>query len=273
MRFKGLLLSVLIVLTSVFSLAQTDHDCIPNRPNPPMAINDFASILSPITKAELEEKLRALDRNHSVGVTVVTVNEICGDRASFTYNIGETWGVGDKKFNNGIVVMVKPKIGNESGQAFIAVGYGLEGALPDAIAKRIVELEMIPEFRQENYDKGISNAIDVIIEIAQGEYSADDYAKKNQEDFPWGIIFIPLIIFGFFIFALVQNAKSYAIGHNVDFWTALLIILQTSGNSSGRGGYGRGGFGGFGGGSSGGGGGFGGFGGGSFGGGGAGGSW
>jgi uncharacterized protein len=94
----------------------------------------------------LEETLVQFDRETSTQVVVVTVSSLQGyDKADFAYRIGESWGVGQKDRNNGVIVLIKPKISNEPGQVYIAVGYGLEAVIPDAVANRlIVNNEMIP---------------------------------------------------------------------------------------------------------------------------------
>ncbi len=112
---------------------------------------------------------------------VVTVTELCGyDPATFSFELGERWGVGQKKFDNGVVIMVKPFGGQGQRHAFIAVGYGLEAVIPDAIAKRIVELEMIPEFKKKNFDQGILNGVVNVMSLASGEYTASEYAKRSK---------------------------------------------------------------------------------------------
>src|SRR5699024_8396783 len=129
-----------------FTFSQAHSDCIPERPNPPRLVNDLAQILTSQQNKALEYQLVQFARNTSNQIVVVTVDSICGDMALFTYQIGQNWGVGNQKFDNGVVIMIKPKKEHALGKAFIAVGYGLEGALPDAIAKQIVENEMLPSF-------------------------------------------------------------------------------------------------------------------------------
>ena len=81
--------------------------------------------------------------------------------------MGEKWGIGSEKFDNGILVLLKPKTSDSKGEVFIAVGYGLEGVVPDATAKRIVENEMIPMFRENNMYGGIEKATDVLIDLTR----------------------------------------------------------------------------------------------------------
>lgn len=255
----------LLLLTLPFSgLLAVD---IPPRPVPPRLVNDLSNTLSSAQISRLEQKLIRYNDTTSNQIVVVLISDL-GMRpvADFAYAIGENWGVGQKGQNNGAVILVKPKAPGSRGQAFIATGYGLEGAIPDALAKRIVEQEMIPSFKQDDYYGGIDQAINTMMALASGEYSADEYA---QDEVPaaWFVpIFVLLIVF----FMMKSARSSNHIGgkkSNLPFWTALFLASQMSSRHSGS-------FKGFSGGSGfGGGGGFGGFGGGSFGGGGAGGSW
>lgn len=243
---------------------------IPQRPDPPRLVNDFSGVLSKSQVNSLESKLRAFNDTTSNQIAIVIVNSLNNyDPASFAYEIGETWGVGQGNFNNGVVVLIKPKTSSsDRGKAFIAVGYGLEPAIPDALAKRIVENEMIPNFEQNDYYKGLDKATDVLMQLASGEISEEGYNKSKENS---GILaFLPFIIIGI-IFLLIRASRnrSHSIGKNVPFWTALWLASSMSSRNSGHWTGFSGGGGGFGGG----GGGFGGFGGGSFGGGGAGGSW
>ena len=207
--------------------------------------------------------LVAFDDSTSNQIAVVTVLDLEGYSASeYATRIGLEWGVGSEKFDNGVVLLVKPRVGNSYGEVFIAVGYGLEGAIPDAYAKRIVDTELIPHLSEGDYYGGVVAACEVLMKLASGEIS--ELREDDGEDVAWVIAIIFLVI--------------------------TIVILVIAVNSKGGSGNGGGTFtgggnsrrtiftgpvihGGFGGGRSGGsfGGGFGGFGGGSFGGGGAGG--
>ncbi|MBE0647969.1 MAG: TPM domain-containing protein [Bacteroidales bacterium] len=242
---------------------------IPPRPDPPRLVNDLAGVLTAEQVQQLERKLVNFNDTTSTQITVVTVKSLNGyDKADFAYKIGEQWGVGQKGKNNGIVVLVKPKYGNERGEAFIASGYGLEGAIPDAIGKRIIEYEMIPNFAENNYYGGLDAATTTLMGLAAGEFTADQYVKRGEKS-PYAFL-IPLLIMGVVFFLIRSSrARSHSVGKNIPFWTAFWLLGSMGGHSgswnnfhSGSGGFGGGG-----------GGGFGGFGGGSFGGGGAGGSW
>ena len=239
---------------------------IPQRPEPARLVNDLAGLFSSSQTDHLENMLVAFDDSTSNQIAVVTITDLEGyDAAEYATRIGLDWGVGSSKFDNGIVILVKPKT-TSSGQVFIAVGYGLEGAIPDAYAKRIINNEMIPHFMENDYFGGVYEACELLMKLASGEISElREYEEDNIEAYSMLIFFILLIIF--FIIVSKSN-KGGGNGGNGGrrVYTGPIITIGddfgTWGTPRGGGGF-SGGFGG----------GFGGFGGGSFGGGGAGGSW
>lgn len=240
---------------------------IPARPEPARLVNDLAGLFSASEADELERVLVAFDDSTSNQITVVTVNDLEGYApADFATRIGLEWGVGSADFNNGIVILVKPKT-TSSGQVFISIGYGLEGAIPDAYAKRIINNEMIPFFMENDYFSGVEAACETLMQLASGEISEP---RDNEED---DILSIFIVFFITIIFIIIMVAAANNKGGNGNGGNRGRSILDgpviTIGNDFG--GWGKTSGGGFGGGSFGGG--FGGFGGGSFGGGGAGGSW
>ncbi len=263
---------LLILFVSISSFAQD----IPERPNPPRLVNDLADVLSDAEEQRMEMELAQFARETSTQIAIVTVPSLNGnDVSDFAFQIGEAWGIGQGDKDNGVVVLFKPKAGNERGQVFVAVGYGLEGVIPDATANRdIVDNEMIPRFKEGDTFAGLYNGTQVIMSLARGEFSAQEYHEKasgGEGGFPFILLFFLLF---FVIIPILRgrsryyNAAGKGRGSSLPFWL-LMGGMMGSGRSHG------GSFGNFsgGGGSFGGGGGFGGFGGGSFGGGGAGGSW
>ena len=149
---------ILITLLAIFSLTAVLNAQIPERPNPPRLVNDFAGVLSKNEFSNLEETLESFARQTSTQIVVVTVADFDGqDKAEYAFDLGEKWGVGQKGKDNGIVVLLKPKTGNSRGEVFVASGYGLEGVLPDAIINRdVVDNEMIPRFKQNDYYGGLA---------------------------------------------------------------------------------------------------------------------
>lgn len=271
--FKHILLILALAISGV-SQAQD----IPPRPEPAVLVNDLANVLTTSEGNALEKKLLDFYANTGNQITLVTVKSLNGsDAASFAYEIGEKWQVGKKEFDNGIVILFKPKTRDSKGQVFIATGYGLEGAIPDATSKEIVSNEMIPYFKQGRIYEGINQASSVLMGLAKGEFNHQQYAKQRSGSSKGGAFGFLIPLFIILIFSFIGRSKSrgqHTMGSSrssLPFW--MLLGMMGSGSRSHGGSFNdfSSGSGGFGGGSSFGG--FGGFGGGSFGGGGAGGSW
>lgn len=242
-------------------------DAVPQPMSPPRLVNDFAGILGADAQ-RMEQILRVYNDSTSNQITVVTVDDLGGyDAAMFAYEIGERWGVGSKKYNNGVVVLIKPKRGSEKGVAFIAPGYGLEPVLTDAVCSRIVNQVMIPHFKEEDYAGGVEAALELIMPLASGEISSKEFTSDSSRKVTWTLvgIFLFIIVLTTVISYQRNKYEKYGGGKDDDHYGGGGWIFF--GPSMGGGNHG-GSWGGFSGG-----GGFGGFGGGSFGGGGSGGSW
>lgn len=248
---------LLILCFFILTLSQTVYAQIPPRPSVATAVNDFAGIFTPRQRISMENMLVSFADTTSNRIVVVTVNDLGGyEPAMFAYEIGEQWGVGDARFDNGVVLLVKPKTSSSKGQTYIAVGYGLEGVIPDAVAKRIVERELIPHFQEDDYYGGVEAALEVIMDLASGEYSYEEYGKLGA-----GFYITLMAIFLFVVILTVVLVKNGATDIHSGGATRRGGTVYWGSSGGFRGGsFGSGGFGG-------------GFGGGSFGGGGAGGSW
>ncbi|MBT9393100.1 TPM domain-containing protein [Hymenobacter sp. NST-14] len=263
-QHRGWLLALWLVLGQLAASAQN----VPPRPNPPRLVNDLGGMLRPDEVAQLERKLVAYNDSTSSQIAVVTVPSL-GDYDIFDYaqQLYQTWGIGQKGSNNGILLL----IAKEERKARIHTGYGLEGAIPDALSKRIISNTIVPAFKQEQYYQGLDRATDQLIALAKGEYKADQTTQPRSRDSDGsgsGISFW-VIIAVLILFILLRNRGGGNGGgrRNRGFGGSMIPPVIFGDFSGGRGTFGGGGGGGFGGG------GFGGFGGGSSGGGGASGSW
>ena len=166
------LLKYAVTVTALYVFA-FQAAAIPDKPYPPRLVNDLAGILDYAQCASLERKLAAFSDSTSNQIAVVTVSDLEGYSPSeYGTEIGMKWQVGSAKFDNGIVILVKPKTPDAPGQVNISVGYGLEGAIPDTYAKRIINNEMIPAFRYGDYYRGIDDACTVLMKLASGEIQA-----------------------------------------------------------------------------------------------------
>lgn len=100
---------------------------------------------------------------------------------------------GPKGFDNGLVLLIKTKT-DTRGEVAIATGYGLEAVLTDAVCKRIIEEEILPQFRQDRYFEGIQAGLDRIKLIASGEYSYSSSEGDGAAGFAFFVLFIVFII-------------------------------------------------------------------------------
>ena len=239
-----------------------------DKTNPPQAVNDFGNFLEPFQKEALEQKLRNYNDSTSSAIVIITVPDLQGyDIAELSLKYLREWKPGTAAKDNGVIILVS----KAERKARIETGLGMEGVLPDILAKQIIDDRMVPYFKENDYYRGFDNAIDAIIAAAVGEYKAEPKSGKGKSGFPTIIILAVLffIIMSFFKGGggggnYMSRRGSRGLGGLP--WFLMGSMLGGRGRGGG-GGFGGGGFGG------GGGGGFGGFGGGGGGGGGASGGW
>jgi uncharacterized protein len=247
-----------VILLLFFSLNLLAKE-VPVPPDNYRWVQDYAKVLSPDQEIFLLKKLRDYYDSTSNEFVIVTENSLEGDDIfDYSYRIAERWGIGKKGKDNGVLIYAAM----QDRKIYIQVGYGLEGAIPDIYAKRIIEQIIKPNFKQGLYGKGFDEATDALIQMAEGEFVNND--TSAGKGIPVWVIVLIVIIIIIIISSMGGGNDSWTYDHN------------RRGRSSRGGGpiwIGGGGLGGGGGGGWSGGGFGGGFGGGSFGGGGAGGSW
>ncbi len=251
MKHKLLLLLSLCVFAFNLFAKET-----PPAPNPPVFVNDYANALQPEEKAALEQKLFDYFKQTSTQIVIVIEQSLEGDDAfGYSQKLAQNWGIGEKDKKNGLLIYVALAEKKKR----IHVGYGLEGAITDAISKRIIDGILKPNFKQQAYFNGLNEATDAITKTLAGEGFTND-RKGKSEGTPWDLIAVIVIVFLATIFRGGKGGRRGGGGGGIA--EALLWGTLASGGFSGRGSSGSGGDSGFGG-----------FGGGSFGGGGAGGDW
>lgn len=221
---------------------------IPQRPYPPRLVNDFARVLRENERQALEDKLVAYHDSTSTQIAIVTMPSLGGyDAASFSFELAEKWGIGQKGKDNGLLILMSVK----ERDVFIAVGYGLEAFIPDALAKRIVNYYLIPNFKQGNFYKGFDEATEAIIGLLSGHFKAEDIDNKP---IPIWVLLIILIIIFFLVWISIRGGgggytytgrgyRSYRGGGPV-IWSGDSPTWGGGGRSGGFGGFGGGSFGG-----------------------------
>ena len=233
-------------------------------PAPTQYFNDYAGVVSPATAAQLNAKLEQFERDAYNQIVVAVFPKMQSDSSieDYTVRVAKAWQVGQKDKRNGAVLFVF----TQDRKMFLQVGYGLEGAIPDAISKRIIEDEIKPHFKTQDYDGGLTAGVNAIMAASKGEYhgTGRTVAERRGNGQSGAGAIVPILIFIIVVIFVLSRFRSGGGLLSTAGWT-----LSSGGGSNWSGGRGGGG------GWSGGGGGGGGFsgGGGSFGGGGAGGSW
>jgi len=242
-------LFLFIAIPIIILNAQTDFPVLKNY------ANDFTSTLSSSELSTLNSALRSFQdstSNQIVFLMIPSLNDY--PLESYAYEVSSRNKIGTAKNNNGILFLVS----KDDRKMRIEVGYGLEGALPDALTNSILRNEVRPYFKRGDYYSGIAAGLNSIMLASIGEYTNEN--RKEDGDgikFPFGVIIMIII----FIIISSRGGRGKGVGNILPF---LLIGSMTSGRRSGGWGGGSGfggGFGGFSGG------------GGSFGGGGSSGSW
>jgi len=216
---------------------------------PPLSgrVVDNANLLSQSTRYQLTETLQQHEKETSNQIVVVTLPDLQGlTIEEYGYQLGRHWKIGQKDKDNGALLIVAPA----EREVRIEVGYGLEGALTDALSSNIIHTKILPQFRNGNFDGGVTAGVDSIIAVIKNEYVAEPTESDSDRRLALlvGIflLFIMLQIFGASVLGAPAGGSNYRRGRYGGYY----------GGGGFGGGYGGGG--GFGGGFGGGGGGFGG---------------
>jgi uncharacterized protein len=173
-------------------------------PAPSQYFNDYAHVVSPSTAAELNQQLEQFERDTSSQIVVAVYPKMESDSSieDYTVRVKQAWGVGQKGKDNGVVLFVFV----QDRKMYIQVGYGLEGALPDALAKQIIENEIKPHFRNGDFDGGLRAGVAAILAATKGEYKGTGETVAERR--------VPLM-----------PLKYWALG----FYLAIFIILPLVG--------------------------------------------
>ena len=229
-------------------------------PPPPRAhFNDYASLVRPETAAALDSKLAQFERDTSNQIVVAIFPTMQSDSSieDYTVRVAQAWRAGIKGRDNGAVLFIFAK----THKLYLQVGYGLEGPLPDAMARRIIDNEIAPRFHAGDYDGGVSAGVDAILAATRGEYrgTGRTVADRRAQGLSPGLLFALFAII--VMLSIFRRAASVYNGGGRRAFGGFVPLIFPGGGGGFGGGGGLGGGGGFSGG------------GGGFGGGGAGGSW
>ncbi|PSU89890.1 methanol dehydrogenase [Photobacterium kishitanii] len=234
---KVLLVCGLLLLISQNALAAITFPVLTGR------VVDDAHMLNQAQIQQLEQTLTTEEKASSNQVVVVTIPSTNGiPIADYGYQLGRAWGIGQKQHDNGVLLI----IAKNDKKMRIEVGYGLEGALPDAIAINIINHQIKPAFKAGKFATGIDNGVTAIIAAIHGEYKPVVTEDKPPYDLYLFILFV--VIIQIVAFSRRRRNRSTYYGRDGDVFTS----GDFGSNRSSSGGFG-GGFGGNSGGNSGGG--------------------
>src|SRR5574341_427136 len=129
-------------------------------------VNDLAGLLPGGQAQALEERLRQFEEQTGHQIAVLTIPTLEGeDLEGFSIRVAETWKIGKKGFDNGVILLV---VHNDR-KLRIEVGYGLERVLPDAVASRIIREVIVPRFRENDFAGGVEAGVEAIMKVTSGE--------------------------------------------------------------------------------------------------------
>ncbi|MEG0009415.1 MAG: TPM domain-containing protein [Aeromonas sp.] len=150
---------------------------------------DEATLMSRKQAHQLTQQLAAFEKRSGVQLVVVSIDSLNGDTIEeYGYQLGRHWGIGQKGKDNGVLLL----IAQDERKVRIEVGYGLEGALPDAIAANIIQTRILPAFKRGDMVAGIVAGSQGIMQALAGEYQPRDTAKDEKGGGPW--LFILVVI-------------------------------------------------------------------------------
>ncbi len=274
-QYKHILSAVILLFYFCFAQTISAQFEIPEKPKLHTSVYDnYIQLLGPSEKSALEKKLIRYSDTTSTQIVIVIIPSTEGENINYLgTQWAHSWGIGQEKEDNGVFIL----LAKDDRKIAINTGYGVEHLLTDAMSRRIIERDIIPYFKQNDYYGGLNRGADAIFEVLIGEYQGTRQKETDSEGPP--IIPILIIVFIIIIVIIISNSKNNRGGKgnrkrkNKSIGTSILeaIILSHAGRrgfGSGSGGFGGSSGGGFGSGGFGGG-----FGGGGFGGGGASGGW
>ncbi len=197
------LLGIIAALAIVLPLVAAE--VIP--PAPKAYFNDYAGITSTAAQQKLNTELAQFERDTSNQLVVVIYPTMQSNSSieDYTVRVAQKWGVGQKDKSNGAVLFVF----SQDRKLYLQVGYGLEGALPDALTRRLIANEIVPSFKAGQYAAGLQRGIHAIMAATKGEYKGTGKTVQESKALSDGqglAICVVLALVGFFILLVIAGA-------------------------------------------------------------------
>ena len=196
-RTPALALSLALLVACGQALAQS----APAFPSLTARVVDAAGLLKPEERAALEERLKAHEERTTDQVVVASVRSLQGFTVEdYANRLFRHWQLGQKAKNNGVLLLVAPS----ERKVRIEVGYGLEGALTDALSKVIIATAMAPRFREGDFAGGIRAGIDAVLSILTGDAEEWQRRAKVRSDEGSGIDMVAVLFMLLVLFLIVR---------------------------------------------------------------------
>lgn len=223
------LLIFLSVLNNVFG--QSEKSLINNPPKLTEYVTDVTGTLEQDEISSLKLKLKKFYDSTSTQILVLLIPSLNGEPVEMVANaIYHDNGIGGKGKDNGALLLIS----KGDRKVRIEVGYGLEGVLTDAMSKQIIQKDITPELKKDNYYKGIDNAVNSIIALTKGEFTkvSKDNTGSNISILEVLAYLIPVLLFIIVITILVKNIKKKTSGNGSSGVTSYYSSSSSDSSSS-----------------------------------------
>jgi uncharacterized protein len=197
-KFKATLYALGLVLSLASSFA---FAALVEIPELSTRVTDLTQTLSPAEQAQLEQKLAAFEAKKGTQIALLIVPTTQPeDIAQYAIRVVEKWKIGREKVDDGVLVL----IARDDRKLRIEVGYGLEGAIPDLYAKRIISEVISPKFKQGDFYGGLNAGVNKIIGLIDGEaLPAPDASQSSGSNL---MNYLPILMFGALISGLILRS-------------------------------------------------------------------
>jgi uncharacterized protein len=185
-------------------------------PRPDGRITDRTGTLGPREIAALENKLETFEKETTNQIAVLLIPSLEEDSLEdFSIRLAEKWKIGQKGRNNGAILLI---VKNDR-KLRIEVGYGLEGALPDALAGSIIRNEISPRFKEGRFYAGIDAGLTAIMAATKGEYRSVKKNPQRSQGLPLWVPLLFILVFGFFMVMSVMGRRRHYHSGGSGGWT------------------------------------------------------
>lgn len=201
-------------------------------------LSDPDGILSDASRSSIDSTLSRVRRQTSAEVVAVIVGDIDGDIDNFANRLYNSWGIGKKDINNGVLILVA----RDARKAVIRTGRGTEGVLPDIVCHHIMRDSMFPAFKKGDYDKGMVETVNAVAHVISDPDAAaelqsqlkDKYTRRGIDPFKLYVRFciaLALICLGALIFRInsLKGKSPYEKYTALEGWKAPLLIATAGG--------------------------------------------